>query len=215
MVVVTRVMVVLEIIANKFAVVAVVVPVHVVIVVSDARAVGRLVVHVDVTAKEVVVLVLNSVVVKGGWPERGSHEIVRLCLTAVGVGRLLSRAPLPVKLWVVGTKGDGADLFEEVVAVGVFSVFRGLVLKAGVVHNRDAVRGPVGNPQLVCAAGMEFHVCWLIEVIGCIGDDHLNKTVAKGVHHLRVFSLGCVGREGEKEEKHEGKGDLLLHHTSN
>ena len=116
---------------------------------------------------------------------------------------------------MVSTEGDGADLFEEMVAVSVLTVFRGLVVKAGVVHDRDAVSGSVGNPQLVGATGMEFHVRWLIEVIGCISDDHFNKTVAKGVHHLRVFGLGGVGRECEEEKEHKGKGDLLLLHTIN
>ena len=64
MVVVARIVVFLEIIANEFAVVFVVVPVHVVIIVSDARPVRRFVVHVNVTAKQVVVLVLHGVVVE-------------------------------------------------------------------------------------------------------------------------------------------------------
>ena len=188
-VVVARIVVFGKVVADQFAVVAVVVPVHVVMVMCDAHAVGRFMVHVNVAAQQVVVLVFNGVVVEGGRPERWSHEIVRRCLTAVGVGRFLSRAPLPVKFGMVGTEGDGADLFEEVVAVGVLSVFRGLVVKAGVVDDRDAVRGPVGDPQLARPAGMEFHVGWLIEVVGGISDDHLNKAVAKGVHQDGVFGL--------------------------
>ena len=79
-------------------------------------------VHVDVAAKQIVVLVLNRIVIQGRRPKRWPHEVVRRALTAVGVVRFLSRAPLPVKLRVVGSEGDGAHFFEEMVAVGVFTV---------------------------------------------------------------------------------------------
>ena len=75
-VVVARVVVLSKVVANQFAVMTVVVPVHVIVVMSDARAVGRFVVHVDVAAEQVVVLILHSVVVKGGRPKRRPHEVV-------------------------------------------------------------------------------------------------------------------------------------------
>ena len=60
---------------------------------------------------------------------------------------------------------------------------------------------------------MEFHVCWLIEVIGCISDDHLNKPVPKGIHGLRILSLSGVRRKRKEKQEHQGNGDFLLHHA--
>ena len=75
-----RVVVGLEVVANQFTVVAVVVPVHVVDVVGDAHAVGRFVKHVDVASQQPVagVLVLPRKVAEGRRPQGGSHEIVRI-----------------------------------------------------------------------------------------------------------------------------------------
>ena len=212
-IVVARVVVFGKVVADQLAVVAVVVPIHVIVVVSNANAVRRFVVHVDVAAQQVVVLVLNRIVVKGGRPKRGSHEVVRRTLTAVGVGRFLSRAPLPVELGVVGAEGDGADLFEEVVAVGVLSVFRRLVVKTGVVNDGDAVSGPVGDPQLIGTAGMEFHVPWVVQIIGGVGDDRLDKAVTEGLHRGGLLGHRGVSRKSEQEHEHQRKGNLALHHA--
>ena len=202
-VVVARVVVFGKVVADQFTVVAVVVPVHVIVVMSNAYAVGRFVVHVDVAAQQVVVLVLNRIVVKRGRPERGPHEVVRRGLTAVGIGRFLSRAPLPVKLGVIGTEGDGADLFEEVVAVSILSVFRRLVVKAGVVNDGDAVGGPVGDPQLVRTTRVEFQIPWVVQIIGGVGDDRFDKAVAKGVHRGGLLSHRGVRWEGKQEHEHQ------------
>ena len=158
-------------------------------------------VHVNVAAKQVVVLVFNGVVVEGRGPKGGAHEIVWRALTAVGVGGFLSRTPLPVKLGVVRTEGDGTHFLEEMVAVGVLTVFRGLVVQPRVVHDGDAVRRTVGDPQFVGSAGVEFQVSWVVQVVGSVGDDRFNEPVTKGLDRRGTFCHGGVG--GERKQQHE------------
>jgi hypothetical protein len=63
-VIITCVVVFGKVVPYKFTVVPVVVPIHVVGVVSDADPEGRFMIHIDVASEEVVVLVLLSVVVE-------------------------------------------------------------------------------------------------------------------------------------------------------
>ena len=90
-----------------------------------------------------------------------------------------------------------------------------MVLKAGVVDNRDAVRGSVGNPQLARAAWVEFHIGGLIEVVCGISDDHLNKAVTKGVYENGFLGLGGVGWERKEKHQYQKKSDPFLHHIKN
>ena len=212
MVVIARVVVVLEIVAYKFAVVTVVVPVDVALVVGDANAVGGFVIHVNMASKQVVVLVLDGIVRECGRPKRGPHEIVRCRLSAVGVGRFLSRAPLPVKLGMIGAEGDGADLFEEVIAVGILAVFGCLILKSRVVHNGHAVRCLIGHPQFIGSSWMELQIRWLVKVVRSVSDDGFREPVAEGFDHLRRFSLRGVGRKREKEKEHNGERCFPFQH---
>ena len=62
MVVVAGVVVLSEVVHHQLAVVTVVVPIHVVVVVSNANTERGLVVHVDVASEQVVVLVFNRIV---------------------------------------------------------------------------------------------------------------------------------------------------------
>ena len=64
MVVVARVMILSKVVANQFAVVAIVVPIHVIIIMRNSCPIGRFMVHVDVATEQVVVLVLYGVVIE-------------------------------------------------------------------------------------------------------------------------------------------------------
>ena len=104
---------------------------------------------------------------------------------------------------MVRTKGNGTDLFEEMVAVSVLSVFRGLVFHPRVVDDGHAVGVLVGNPQFVGASGMEFQVGWAFEVIGCVSDHGFFEHHAKFLDHHRFGRVGCAdGKGNEHDDKH-------------
>ena len=71
------------------------------------------------------------------------------------------------------------------------------------MNDGDAIGGSVGDPQLARAAGVEFHVPRVVQIIGGVGDDRLNKAVAKGVHRGGFFGHRGVGGEGKQEHEHQ------------
>ena len=70
------------------------------------------------------------------------------------------------------------------VAVGILTVLRGLVIKTRVGDDGHAVRGLIGNPEFIGATGMKLKVGWASKVVESVGDDHFHETIAKGLDDL-------------------------------